>query len=156
MNIRALEEKFPKTNPKAWCPWWRGDSGSVGTGAVDPLDEIADVCKKQDCWFHIDGAYGGIAAALPELRPIFKGAEKADSIAIDPHKWLYSPLEAGAVLVRDAGHSRMHSVFILCITILTEKKNRKRIFTKVDFRIQGGSGIKSLAYRLAGAEGHIG
>ena len=78
-----------------------GTAGSVGTGAVDPLQEIAAICKKHDCWFHIDGAYGGFAAALPELKSSFQGIELADSIAIDPHKWLYSPLEAGCTLVKD-------------------------------------------------------
>ena len=78
-----------------------GTAGSVGTGAVDPFNEIAAVCKKHDCWFHIDGAYGGFAAALPELKDLFHGIELADSVAIDPHKWLYSPLEAGCILVKD-------------------------------------------------------
>jgi glutamate/tyrosine decarboxylase-like PLP-dependent enzyme len=78
-----------------------GTAGSVGTGSIDPLQTIAAICKKHDCWFHVDGAYGGFAAALPELKDSFKGIESADSIAIDPHKWLYSPLEAGCTLVKD-------------------------------------------------------
>jgi aromatic-L-amino-acid decarboxylase len=78
-----------------------GTAGSVSTGTVDPLNEIALLCKKYDCWFHVDGAYGGFAAALPELSEMFRGIEQADSVAIDPHKWLYSPIEAGCTLVKD-------------------------------------------------------
>ena len=83
-----------------------GTAGSVSTGAVDPLDRIADVCRAHRVWFHVDGAYGGFAAALPELATTFHGLARADSIAIDPHKWLYAPLEAGCTLVRDANALR--------------------------------------------------
>jgi glutamate/tyrosine decarboxylase-like PLP-dependent enzyme len=73
----------------------------VATGAIDPLEEIADVCEEQGLWLHVDAAYGGIAALVPALRPAFRGIERADSIAFDPHKWLYIPPAAGAVVVRD-------------------------------------------------------
>ena len=76
-------------------------AGSVGFGTVDRLHAIASICKKYNTWFHIDGAYGGLAAALPEMNNLFSGLDQADSIAIDPHKWLYCPLEAGCTLVRD-------------------------------------------------------
>jgi aromatic-L-amino-acid/L-tryptophan decarboxylase len=79
-----------------------GTAGSVSTGAIDPLHEIADVCRERGIWFHIDGAYGGFAAAVPGASPELTAFAKADSIAVDPHKWLYAPLEAGCVLVRDA------------------------------------------------------
>ncbi len=78
-----------------------GTAGTVGTGAVDPLRAIARTCRAHDLWFHVDGAYGGPAAALPESDPDFRALGDADSIALDPHKWLYAPLEAGCVLVRD-------------------------------------------------------
>jgi aromatic-L-amino-acid/L-tryptophan decarboxylase len=78
-----------------------GNAGSVGTGSIDPLGEIAEVCKEHSVWFHIDGAYGAFANSLPEYSDLFRGLERADSIALDPHKWLYAPLEAGCVLVRD-------------------------------------------------------
>ncbi len=81
-----------------------GTAGDVSTGIVDNLRGIAAVCKQYDLWFHIDGAYGMPAAALPALKHVFDGMEEADSIAIDPHKWLYSPLEAGCTLVKDPNH----------------------------------------------------
>jgi glutamate/tyrosine decarboxylase-like PLP-dependent enzyme len=76
-------------------------AGTVGTGAIDPLDEIADVCAEHGVWLHVDGAYGGVAALTDELAPRFAGIERADSIALDPHKWLYTPHSGGVVLVRD-------------------------------------------------------
>lgn len=79
-------------------------AGTVGTGAIDPIDAIADVCARERLWLHVDGAYGGIAALTDELRPLFAGIERADSVALDPHKWLYTPHSGGAVLVRDQRH----------------------------------------------------
>jgi len=81
-----------------------GNAGDVSTGAVDDLKGIAAICKKYDLWFHIDGAYGIPAAVIPGLKFLFEGIEEADSIALDPHKWLYSPLEAGCTLVKDPNH----------------------------------------------------
>jgi glutamate/tyrosine decarboxylase-like PLP-dependent enzyme len=76
----------------------------VSTGAVDDLRAISMVCKKYDCWFHVDGAYGIPAAVVPAYAYLFDGITEADSIAMDPHKWLYSPLEAGCTLVKEAKH----------------------------------------------------
>ncbi len=81
-----------------------GTAGDVSTGVVDNLKEIASICKKYDLWFHIDGAYGAPAAIMPELKCLFEGIELADSIALDPHKWLYAPLEAGCTLVKNPKH----------------------------------------------------
>jgi glutamate/tyrosine decarboxylase-like PLP-dependent enzyme len=78
-----------------------GTAGSVSTGAVDPLPEIAAICKEHGVWFHVDGAYGGFAACVPDAPDELRAIALADSVAIDPHKWLYAPLEAGCALVRD-------------------------------------------------------
>jgi aromatic-L-amino-acid/L-tryptophan decarboxylase len=80
-----------------------GSAGTVNTGAIDPLEELADLCRRESLWFHVDGAYGAMAALSPRLKPLFAGMERADSIAADPHKWLYVPYEAGATLVREPG-----------------------------------------------------
>jgi aromatic-L-amino-acid decarboxylase len=76
-------------------------AGTVGTGAIDPLDAIADVCAEHGLWMHVDGAYGGVAALTEPLRPLFRGIERADSVAFDPHKWLYTPHSGGVIVVRD-------------------------------------------------------
>jgi len=78
-----------------------GNAGTVSTGAVDPLSKLADVAREHDLWFHVDGAYGAFARVVPELASAFDGLERADSLAVDPHKWLYAPVEAGCALVRD-------------------------------------------------------
>lgn len=78
-----------------------GTGGSVSTGAVDPLPELRRVCDEFDVWFHVDGAYGAFAAAAPNVPDDLRGLALADSVALDPHKWLYTPLEAGCTLVRD-------------------------------------------------------
>ncbi|MBR9990979.1 MAG: aminotransferase class V-fold PLP-dependent enzyme [Gemmatimonadetes bacterium] len=79
-----------------------GTAGSVSTGAVDPLFDIAEICREAGVWFHIDGAYGAIAAAVPGTPRDLEALHLADSVAVDPHKWLYAPLEAGCILVRNA------------------------------------------------------
>ena len=81
-----------------------GTAGDVSTGVIDNLEAIATICNRYDLWFHIDGAYGIPAAVIPELKILFKGIKEADSIALDPHKWLYSPLEAGCTLVKNPKH----------------------------------------------------
>jgi len=77
-----------------------GTAGTVSTGAIDPLVEISEICRAEGVWFHVDGAYGGFAAALPDAATDLRALALADSVALDPHKWLYAPLEAGCVLVR--------------------------------------------------------
>jgi glutamate/tyrosine decarboxylase-like PLP-dependent enzyme len=76
-------------------------AGTVGTGAIDPLAALADVCSAERLWLHVDGAYGAVGAALPSHRARYAGLERADSVALDPHKWLSVPVECGAILVRD-------------------------------------------------------
>jgi aromatic-L-amino-acid decarboxylase len=76
-------------------------AGSTNTGAIDPLPELAAICKEQNVWFHVDGAYGAFAALTDRGRSALRGIELADSVTLDPHKWLYQPYECGCLLVRD-------------------------------------------------------
>lgn len=78
------------------------NAGTVNTGAIDPLDKLADLCEAENLWLHVDGAYGGVGILAEQTQGLYKGIERADSIAIDPHKWLYVPVECGCVLVKDA------------------------------------------------------
>ena len=80
-----------------------GNAGTVNTGAIDPLDALADLAAEQKLWFHVDGAIGVPALLTATGRRLFRGIERADSIALDLHKWLYMPYECGMVLVRHAG-----------------------------------------------------
>lgn len=76
-------------------------AGTTSTTAVDPIDEVAEVCERENLWLHVDGAYGGSAAILPELRHLFIGWERADSIVINPHKWLFVPIDCSALFLRN-------------------------------------------------------
>jgi glutamate/tyrosine decarboxylase-like PLP-dependent enzyme len=80
-----------------------GAAGATSTGIIDPLDELADIASEVGCWFHVDAAYGGALACSTAHRTKLKGIERADSITIDPHKWMFVPFACGAVLVRDGG-----------------------------------------------------
>jgi glutamate/tyrosine decarboxylase-like PLP-dependent enzyme len=82
------------------------NAGSTNTGAVDPIADLADLCREERLWLHVDGAYGGFAALSPALRGRLAGIAEADSLAIDPHKWLHVPFDCGALLVRDPGALR--------------------------------------------------
>ncbi|MCM2257870.1 MAG: pyridoxal-dependent decarboxylase [Vicinamibacteria bacterium] len=82
------------------------NAGTVNTGALDPLHEVADLCARERLWLHVDGAFGAMAALSPELRPRVAGLERADSVAFDLHKWGYVPLEVGCVLVRRGDEHR--------------------------------------------------
>lgn len=81
-------------------------AGTVNTGAVDPLNEIADVAEEFNLWFHVDGAYGALGSLDVRKRPLFAGINRADSVSLDAHKWLYVPIDAGCLLFRDATTAR--------------------------------------------------
>ena len=90
-----------------------GTAGTVSTGAVDPLRALAAAVQGRGLWFHVDGAYGAPAVVAPGAPDDLRAMSEADSIAVDPHKWLYAPLEAGCALVRDpataARRLRLHA-----------------------------------------------
>jgi glutamate/tyrosine decarboxylase-like PLP-dependent enzyme len=104
MDVSALRRQIETDKAAGDVPCMVvGTAGSVSTGAVDPLRDISEVCKEHDIWFHVDGAYGGFAAAVPDAPGDLRALTAADSVAVDPHKWLYAPLEAGCALVREPG-----------------------------------------------------
>ena len=110
MRADLLEEAIMADLAAGLAPFMVcGTAGTVGTGAIDPLPEISRICKKHDLWLHVDGAYGAPAVALKDASEDLKGLRLADSIAIDPHKWLYSPLEAGCLLTRHP--TALHDAF---------------------------------------------
>ena len=76
-------------------------AGTVNTGAIDPIEQMAEIASRYDTWLHIDGAYGLFGVLDPRVAPLFRGLERADSVAVDPHKWLAAPIGCGAVFVRD-------------------------------------------------------
>ena len=105
MDNDALERTIKDDIEKGSKPFMIvGTAGDVSTGAVDNLGAISTICKRYDLWFHVDGAYGMPAAGIPKFKALFNGFEEADSIALDPHKWLYNPLEVGCTLIKNPKH----------------------------------------------------
>lgn len=102
MSVPALERALEEDRRNGVRPWIViASAGTVDTGAIDPLPEIAELCRRYGAWFHVDGAYGGLFALCEEGRALLRGIELADSVALDPHKTLFLPYGTGAALVRD-------------------------------------------------------
>ena len=102
MDVDTLDIRYQRDIHEGYQPFLLvGSAGTVSTGAVDPLPELAAFCQERGLWFHVDGAYGAFATALAGAPPNLTGLRLADSVAMDPHKWLYAPLEAGCALVRN-------------------------------------------------------
>src|SRR5262245_11836741 len=97
LNLAIVEDLEAGMQPVAVV----ASAGSVNTGAIDPIDRIADVCARHDVWLHVDAAYGGPAILTEEFRGELESIARADSVALDPHKWMFVPVEAGFVMVRD-------------------------------------------------------
>ncbi|HZH90246.1 MAG TPA: aminotransferase class I/II-fold pyridoxal phosphate-dependent enzyme [Pyrinomonadaceae bacterium] len=107
MDVRRLREMIERDASDNFQPCCVvASAGTVNTGAVDPLARIAEVAREFDLWFHIDGAYGALAAADASKRAHFDGLAEADSVALDAHKWLYTPIDCGCLLFRDAARVR--------------------------------------------------
>jgi aromatic-L-amino-acid/L-tryptophan decarboxylase len=104
MDIASLQSAISEDRAEGMWPFLIvGTAGTVNTGAIDPLERIADVAAMEGLWFHIDGAIGALAAFSPPLRSLFSGIEKSQSVALDFHKWGHVPYDAGFLLVRDSG-----------------------------------------------------
>ena len=102
MSVDALEHALEEDRRNGIRPWIViASAGTVDTGAIDPLPEIAELCRRYGAWFHVDGAYGGLFALCDEGKALLRGIEQADSVALDPHKTLFLPYGTGAVVVRD-------------------------------------------------------
>ena len=102
MDVDALEHLLEMDAADGDVPFCVvAQAGSINVSAIDPIDTIADVCADHDLWLHVDGACGGVGAMVPEWRDRYQGMERADSLTMDPHKWLGIPYECGSVMVRD-------------------------------------------------------
>jgi glutamate/tyrosine decarboxylase-like PLP-dependent enzyme len=102
MDIAALELAIAEDKKTGKIPFFiAATAGSVGVGAIDKLQAIAEICQREHIWFHVDGAYGALAMLSPDIAPRLQGIERADSIAFDFHKWGQVPYDAGFILVRD-------------------------------------------------------
>jgi len=102
INLNVLEKTIKKDIEQGFLPFCIiGNAGTVNTGAIDNLSALSNIAKENNMWFHVDGAYGGLLGSLPSVKEKYQGIEQADSLAVDFHKWLYQPFEAGCLLVKD-------------------------------------------------------
>ena len=108
MDIDALKQAIADDRKAGFLPICViGSSGTINTGAIDDLNAIADICEKEDIWFHIDGAIGAVAVLAEDIKPKLKGIERADSVALDLHKWMHIPFEAGCIVVKSEKAHRL-------------------------------------------------
>ncbi len=102
INLEKLMQTIAEDKKNGFIPICIiGTVGTVNTGAIDPIDKLADICRQENIWLHVDGAFGAALALLPEMKSKLKGLDQADSIAFDFHKWMHVTYEAGCVLIRD-------------------------------------------------------
>jgi aromatic-L-amino-acid decarboxylase len=119
-----------------------GNAGTTNTGAVDPLRELSAIAKKEGLWFHVDGAYGAAAVLSQKGKALLEGLSACDSLAVDPHKWLFCPFEIGCVLVRDA--SMLKDTFHIMPEYLKDTEEIKEAFNFCDYGIQLTRGFRAL------------
>src|SRR5215208_988263 len=112
-------------------------AGSTNTGAVDPLNELADFCHEQGIWLHVDAAYGGFASLSERGRRELAGLERANSVTLDPHKWLYQPIECGSVLVREGW--RLREAFTINPDYLADYKSDEVNFADLGLQLTRGA-----------------
>lgn len=158
MNITELEKQIKQDLENGYSPFIVvGTAGSVALGVVDPLKDIYKICKQYDLWFHIDGAYGAFAAALPDPPDDLKSLRLADSIALDPHKWLYSPLEAGCIIVKSPEY--LIDTFSYHPPYYRFEEDDKNAINYYEYGFQNSRGFRALkvwlALKQAGKHGYV-
>jgi aromatic-L-amino-acid/L-tryptophan decarboxylase len=159
MDVAALQSLVQQDRDKGYLPFLVvGTAGTVSTGAVDPLADIGAFCREQHLWFHVDGAYGAPAVIVPGAPADLRAMAEADSIAVDPHKWLYAPLEAGCTLVRD--NEALRAAFAYTPPYYHfESAEPDRPPNYYELGLQNSRGFRALkvwlALRHAGRQGYI-
>jgi len=158
MDTMALRKQIEEDLGRGDLPFLVvGQAGSVSTGAVDPLREVAVICREHHLWFHVDGAYGAVAAALPDASADLRGLSEADSVAVDPHKWLYAPLEAGCALVRD--RKALRDAFSYRPPYYHLAAHDDDVLNYFEYGMQNSRGFRALkvwlALRQVGREGYV-
>jgi aromatic-L-amino-acid decarboxylase len=164
MDTAVLRKQIQQDNEAGDLPFLViGTAGTVSTGAVDPLPELAAICREYGLWFHVDGAYGALAAILLNenervVPPDLRGICEADSVAVDPHKWLYAPLEAGCVLMRVSEHLR--DAFSYHPPYYNFDEDSTASINYYEYGPQNSRGFRALkvwlALHQAGREGYVG
>lgn len=135
-----------------------GVAGTTSTGVLDPLEELAAIARENDCWFHVDAAYGGALAFSDKHKTMLRGIEQADSVTFDPHKWMFVPFSCGAVLVREGG-AVLRKAFDISPEYLSEDRGGSDV--EYDFFRYGQMGTRRfnslklwMAWKFMGRSGY--
>lgn len=141
MGARALEQAIDEDIAAGWRPCCVvATVGTTSTTSVDPVPAIADICRRYGVWLHVDGAYGGVVGILPEMRPLLAGCERADSMVVNPHKWLFTPIDCSAFYVRDP--ATLKRAFSLVPEYL--KTGEDEVTNYMDWGVQLGRRFRAL------------
>ncbi len=137
-----------------------GVAGTTSTGVIDPIEQLAEIAREHNCWYHVDAAYGGPLAFSPQHKDKLRGIELADSITFDPHKWMFVPFSCGAVLVREGGRV-LRDAFDMTPEYLSEDRGGADV--EFDFFRYGQMGTRRftslklwMAIKFMGREGYAG
>ncbi len=154
MDPAALEAAVAEDRRRGWLPFAVvATVGTTSSTSIDPVPALAAICRREGLWLHVDGAYGGMAALVPEHRHVLEGCEAADSIVVNPHKWLFTPLDCSAFYVRDV--AVLKRAFRLVPEYL--RTDREATNDYMDWGIQLGRRFRALklwfVLRYFGAEG---
>jgi aromatic-L-amino-acid decarboxylase len=141
MIPQALQEAIKEDIAAGFRPFFVAATvGTTSTTSIDPVPAIAEICRQHSLWLHVDGAYGGMAALLPEMRCVLDGCQHADSIVVNPHKWLFTPIDCSAFYVRNP--SILKRAFSLVPEYL--KTSEEDVTNYMDWGVQLGRRFRAL------------
>ncbi|CAM1343627.1 pyridoxal phosphate-dependent decarboxylase family protein [Tenacibaculum amylolyticum] len=148
IGINKLKNAIAKDKLEGLQPFcFIANAGTTNTGTVDPLNEIADICEKENIWMHVDGAYGGGAILSKKGKRMLTGIERADSLTVDPHKWFFQPYEIGGLLVKDA--SWLSSTFSEKPEYLRDVEGNESEINFYDYGIQLTRRLRALKFYMS-------
>jgi glutamate/tyrosine decarboxylase-like PLP-dependent enzyme len=148
LDVAALEKAVADDKAVGRRPFCVvANAGDTTTGSIDPLAELAELCKDRGLWLHVDAAYGGFAVLDPRGRALLEGIGSADSVTLDPHKWLYTPYEAGCILVRD--FQRLYDAFHILPAYLVDVAGGPRNVNMCDHGLTLSRGCRALKIWMA-------
>lgn len=143
LSLSLLQEEIAADRAAGRIPFCVvANAGTTNTGAVDPLSDLADLCQREDLWLHADGAYGAAAVLCERGKRALAGLERMDSLSLDPHKWLFQPIEIGCVLLRD--RRLLHDAFTIHPEYLQDVHRDKEAVNFCDYGIQLTRGFRAL------------
>jgi aromatic-L-amino-acid/L-tryptophan decarboxylase len=141
MDVKALAAALEEDKKNGWLPFAVvATVGTTSSTSIDPVPAIADICQREKIWLHIDGAYGGMASVVPEMRFVLNGCDRADSFVTNPHKWLFTPIDCSALFTRHV--DILKQAFSLVPEYLTTSEGNVNNY--MDWGVQLGRRFRSL------------